>query len=181
MGEVFLLESVSHTVKPSEFIFSLSPAEVVAAESVVYETIDPNSHEYLSLHETDREQLTKARIGQDNFRKNLIRIWGKCSVTGVENLEFLNASHIKPWRISSNEERLNPHNGLLLNPALDTAFDKGFIGFDTIGKIVISGNLTHDDAEKMAINEDLRLRALYSGNQQFLAWHLEHCFEKKAA
>lgn len=180
MGEIFLLEEVMHTTKPSEFIFSLLPAHA-SSGSVIYETIDPNSHEFLSLHETDREQLTKARIGQNNFRKNLIKMWGKCSVTGVENLEFLNASHIKPWRVSSNEDRLNPYNGLLLAPALDTAFDKGYIGFDPTGKIIISGNLAREDAEKMAINENLRLLKRPTGNLQFLTWHLENYFDKKAA
>lgn len=181
MGEIFLLEFERQKVKPSEFVFSFSPVESQAEGSIIYEAIDPNSHEYLSLHETERKQLTKTRVGQENFRKNLIKIWGKCSVTGVENLEFLNASHIKPWRISSNEERLNPLNGLLLNPALDTAFDKGFIGFDQSGKILVSKNLTHYDAEKMAINESLRLRSLYPENQKFLAWHRENLFDKMAA
>lgn len=181
MGQVFLTEFVNRFDKPSEFIFSLTPAEVSAAKTVTYETIDQSSSEFIALHETDREQLTTVRVGQNNFRKNLIKIWGKCSVTGVENLEFLHASHIKPWRQSNNDERLTPFNGLLLNPALDKAFDRGFIGFETTGKIVISNKLSREDAEKMAINQNLKLRQIYPGNLQYLSYHLENLFEKVAA
>ncbi len=181
MGRIFLTEFVNRFDKPSEFIFSLTAAEIAAAKTVTYETIDQSSSEFIALHETDREQLTTVRVGQNNFRKNLIKIWGKCSVTGVENLEFLHASHIKPWRESNNEERLTPYNGLLLNPALDKAFDRGFIGFETTGKIVISKKLSREDAEKMAIKENLRLRQLYPGNLQYLSYHLENLFEKIAA
>jgi len=181
MGEVFLTECIKRSDKPSEFIFSLTPVEAVVDKAVIYETIDQNSSEFLALRETDREQLTKTRVGQNYFRKNLIKIWGKCSVTGVENLEFLHASHIKPWRDSDNEERLNPYNGLLLNPALDTAFDKGFIGFAPTGKIIISNHLTREDAEKMAISEHLKLRQIYPENQQYLSYHLENLFDKIAA
>lgn len=181
MGQIFLTESVSRFDKPSEFIFSLTPVEVAALKAVTYETIDQNSSEFIALHVTDREQLTTVRVGQNNFRKDLIRIWGKCSVTSVENLEFLHASHIKPWRQSNNEERLSPFNGLLLNPALDTAFDRGFIGFESTGKIVISNKLSREDAEKMAINQTLRLRQTYPGNLQYLSYHLENLFDKIAA
>lgn len=181
MGQIFLTEYVNRLDKPSEFIFSLTPAEVAANKMVIYETIDQNSSEFITLHDTDREQLTTVRVGQNNFRKNLIKIWGKCSVTGVENLEFLHASHIKPWRQSNNEERLSPYNGLLLSPALDTAFDRGFIGFETTGKIVISNKLSREDAEKMAIGQNQRLRQIYPGNLQYLSYHLEHLFDKIAA
>jgi 5-methylcytosine-specific restriction protein A len=146
--------------------------------SPIYETIDPRASEFLSLRETDKEQITLTRIGQTNFRKELIKIWGKCSVTGVENLELLSASHIKPWKNSNNSERLSPMNGLLLNPALDKAFDRGFISFDTEGKIIISSNLTREDAEKMAIKEKLKLRKFYQENQGFLRYHRQKLFKR---
>ena len=42
-------------------------------------------------------------------------------------VEHLVASHTKPWRDSTNEERLDGENGLLLTPTIDHLFDKGFI------------------------------------------------------
>ena len=51
----------------------------------------------------------------------------KCAVTGLAIPELLKASHIKPWKDSTDEERLDIFNGLLLAPHLDAAFDRGFI------------------------------------------------------
>ena len=51
---------------------------------------------------------------------------------------MLLASHIKPWRDSNHQERLDKFNGLLLLANLDKAFDLGFISFDDSGKVPIS-------------------------------------------
>jgi hypothetical protein len=48
------------------------------------------------------------------------------------------ASHCKPWRDSSNEERLNAENGLLLTPSVDHLVARGSISFDNDGKLIIS-------------------------------------------
>lgn len=71
---------------------------------------------------TEKELLLKTRIGQGSFRQKLIALWGGCAVTGYKDTSMLVASHIKPWRASSNKERLDGYNGLLLLPTLDKAF-----------------------------------------------------------
>ena len=48
----------------------------------------------------------------------------------MENPVYLVASHCKPWRDATNEERLDDENGLLLTPSVDHLFDRGFIGFE---------------------------------------------------
>jgi hypothetical protein len=63
---------------------------------------------------TEKEELIKCRIGQGKFREKLIEYWKGCSITGFNDLDLLMASHIKPWRASSSEERLDVYNGLLL-------------------------------------------------------------------
>lgn len=55
-------------------------------------------HKYLSLSSSEREAIVKARIGQGPFRKNLIKYWSTCAVTGCMDDALLRASHIKPWR-----------------------------------------------------------------------------------
>ena len=72
--------------------------------------------EYKVLEETTRDAVVKSRLGQGVFRAKLVEIWDGCSVTGCKTIEVLRASHIKPWRSSSNSERLDPYNGLLLLP-----------------------------------------------------------------
>jgi hypothetical protein len=46
-----------------------------------------------------------------------MQIEWQCRITGVDNPVHLVASHCKPWRDSTNEERLNGENGLLLTAA----------------------------------------------------------------
>ena len=43
--------------------------------------------------------------------------------------ELLIASHIKPWRDSNDEERLDACNGLLLAAHVDKAFDRYLLSF----------------------------------------------------
>lgn len=58
------------------------------------------------LTETERESLVLSRRGQGQFRANVQLIERACRVTKVERREHLIASHVKPWRDSSNDERL---------------------------------------------------------------------------
>jgi hypothetical protein len=60
-----------------------------------------------TIPETTRKALIKARLGQGVFRQNLTRFEDHCRITGVTYQTHLFASHIKPWRESTNEERLN--------------------------------------------------------------------------
>ena len=61
-----------------------------------------------TLPDTERTALIKSRIGQGIFREKLEKYWrGGCAVTECTLPAVLRASHIKPWRDSSNEERLD--------------------------------------------------------------------------
>jgi putative restriction endonuclease len=81
-----------------------------------------------SVNETDREAIIRARRGQGLFKQRVTEIETRCRITGVSNLSHLLASHCKPWRDSSNEERLNGENGLLLTPSIDHLFDRELLG-----------------------------------------------------
>jgi hypothetical protein len=65
-----------------------------------------------TVPETERRALIRARKGQGLFKERVSQIETKCRITGVQNPVHLIASHCKPWRDSSNEERLNAENGL---------------------------------------------------------------------
>ena len=56
--------------------------------------------------------------------------WYDRSRHALANPVHLVASLCKPWRDSTNEERLEAENGLLLTPSIDHLFDRGFIGFE---------------------------------------------------
>jgi hypothetical protein len=127
------------------------------------------------LTETQKSQIVLARVGQGAFRKKLIKHWGKCSATDCLQIDILRASHIKPWSESSNSERLDVYNGLLLNPNLDALFDKGYVTFDDEGKILISPYLSDRDREILKCSADLRVK-LSPQHFKYLAWHREHLY-----
>ncbi|QKX52619.1 HNH endonuclease [Planococcus glaciei] len=113
--------------------------------------------ENLPITNTEKERLIKARIGQGKFKKLLIKRECKCALCSVTDPRTLVASHIKPWSISTNKERLDVDNGLLLCPNHDALFDKQLISFNIEGKIVISQTLDETTRIFMNINEEMRI------------------------
>jgi len=88
------------------------------------------------IPETEKEQLVKARRGQGLFRLRVEDIESACRLTHTVDKRFLVASHMKPWRLSDNVEKLDGNNGLLLAPHVDRLFDKGWISFSDDGAIL---------------------------------------------
>ena len=127
-----------------------------------------------ALTDTEKSILVKARVGQGQFRKKLIDYWGGCTVTNYQNPRFLVASHIKPWRSSDNQERIDPHNGLLLLANLDKAFDQGYISFTQQGRIKLSEQL--ESPATLGVNQDMQIQ-LASKHQDYLAYHREFIFK----
>ena len=123
---------------------------------------------------TEKHNLVKCRIGQGTFREKLIHLWNGCSVTRFKNIEILIASHIKPWGKSSNEERLDVFNGLLLTPNLDKLFDKGYISFQDNGKILISESLKH--FELLGITTDMKV-SIKDEHKKYLDYHRSDIFK----
>lgn len=101
------------------------------------------------------------------------KIESKCRITGVENPVHLVASHCKPWRDATNEERLNGENGLLMTPSIDHLFDRGFIGFEDNGRLIISPVADRPSLERMGIDATMVINVggFTSGQKQFLDLH----------
>lgn len=123
-----------------------------------------------TLTSTEKAVLVNTRVGQGQYRKNLITYWGGCSITGYQNPQFLIASHIKPWRKANNQERIDHHNGLLLLPNFDKAFDQGYITFTEQGRIQLSKQL--ETPGILGVDQDMRI-TLVAQHQDYLAYHRE--------
>lgn len=137
------------------------------------------AREYAGSDEKTRRAITQARNGQGWFRDVLIDYWSSCSVTGCGEHELLVASHIKPFAdCVGNAEALDRYNGLLLTPALDKAFDTGFISFADDGQILVSGRLHPADADALGIEATMKLRRVDPRHRPYLMYHREHCFRK---
>jgi HNH endonuclease len=131
-----------------------------------------------TLAETTRKALVKARIGQGLFRRNVASIESRCRVTGVTYPAHLFASHIKPWRESTNDERLNGENGLLLTPSIDHLFDRGFISFEDNGELVVSDVAHKESVRRMGVDTEhvVRVGRFSEGQKFFLAHHRRAVF-----
>jgi putative restriction endonuclease len=157
--------------QPSKFTFQLIDRRVTI-ENLVEEV----QTSYLSL--TEKEAIIKSRRGQGIYRENAIELWKTCSVTGFEKKDILIASHIKPWKISTNFERISPYNSLVLIPTLDRLFDRGYIGFDTSGRIHLSDKIQQVDWTRIGLNVKSRLRTVPSDVKGYLEYHNEYIFDQ---
>ncbi|WP_288378778.1 HNH endonuclease [uncultured Acinetobacter sp.] len=84
-----------------------------------------------SLSTTIKERLIQSRLGQGQFRKDLLKNFKcTCLLTGIKHESLLLASHIKPWNECTDDERIDSRNGLLLSALMDKLFDRYFITFD---------------------------------------------------
>lgn len=89
--------------------------------------------------QTLKDAITKIRLGQSKFRKDLLSSKrNECVFTKISDPKLLLAGHIKPWSISTNKERLDINNGILLTPTFDKLFDNFLISFDKNGKVIFS-------------------------------------------
>jgi hypothetical protein len=170
-GQIRLEESKLHTKQPSSFVFKVGK-DTFSGNPI--HDVEEHKAEYQSLNQTEKEAIVKSRVGQGLFRERLIAFWGGCSVTNLRNISLLRASHIKPWRDSSNNERLDPMNGLLLNPTLDHLFDQGLISFDDKGMVIFSPRISRMDIAGLNLPKNIKLREVPEKLAFYMKFHREH-------
>lgn len=135
---------------------------------------------YTTLDETERTAIVKSRIGQGLFRERLLyKYQSTCIITGVSVKKLLIASHIKPWAVSNNEERLSEENGLLLSPTYDKLFDYGLISFTNQGKIIVSSQISDKDQKRLYLSTKIKYDLKQSPKMmEFLDYHRDIVFVK---
>jgi len=128
------------------------------------------------LPETTRQAIVLARRGQGLFKQRVMQIEHACRITGVTREEHLRASHCKPWRDANNEERLDGENGLLLTPSADHLFDRGFIGFENNGDVLISPVAHRDSLARMGLtlSHIANVGGFSEGQRRYLEFHREN-------
>jgi putative restriction endonuclease len=133
-----------------------------------------------SIPETQRLQLSKARIGQGLFRKRVMLLEAHCRVTGVEDPRLLIASHIKPWRDANNAERISGYNGIMLSPHVDALFDERLITFEDDGKMRVHTSLPRRVLDQWSIDPNANVGRFHVQQCEFLEHH-RRLFSVKAA
>lgn len=128
--------------------------------------------------------ITKRRINQDYFRRNLLKNYSKkCCITDLGIETMLVASHIKPWSKSDpRTERLAASNGLLLNAFHDRAFDKGLITIDTNHIVRVSHKVKKNNETEQCLwafnGQPITLPTIHPPAKEFIDYHNDLIFLK---
>lgn len=127
---------------------------------------------------TSRERVGQGRLRQDRYRDNVLALWNNaCAVTGCSLAPVVVASHAKPWALSNDGERLDPHNGLPLVGSLDRLFDAGLIGFNPVtGSMHVASIVGAHDRVLLGLPAPLR-RKPCAKQAVFLRYHLDYVFQ----
>jgi len=125
----------------------------------------------------EKIQLTKSRRGQGFFKANVRLIEDHCRVTGVSNIRHLRASHIKPWSVSTKEEKLDGFNGLLLSPHVDHLFDGGYISFRDSGDLLVSTELNPAILDRWSISGVKNVGSFRTNQSKYLEFHRDIVFK----
>jgi predicted restriction endonuclease len=93
--------------------------------------------------------------------------------------EVLRASHTKPWAdCTSDEERLDVFNGILLVANLDALFDRGLITFETNGALIVSARINAAHRTTLQLDRSTPLRWVAREHRQYLEWHQDKVFQR---
>ena len=135
----------------------------------------------------ERPATILQRVNQSYFRNSLLQNYhGTCCITGMQIPKLLIASHIKPWKASTPNEKTAASNGLLLNAFHDRAFDQGLISIDDDYRIMVN----HDKVRHSDINDrwlydfdghEISLPAISQPSHEFIEYHHKHIFLANAA
>lgn len=117
----------------------------------------------------EKEVIAKARINQNYFRTLLLHRKPECAICGIKNEKLLVASHIKEWKYSNNQEKVDRNNGLLLCAMHDKLFDKHLISFDKEGKILISDEVK-EEIEKIPHIEGVQID-ISPAMERYMSFH----------
>ena len=136
--------------------------------------------EFLASREvgpTAKKELLERRLAQQMFRDRILQYWGhRCALTGAS--AFVVASHIKPWALSNDEERVNLYNGIALSPNYDKAFDYGYISFNESGNILVKADFREQGAI-LGIMPNVKLPKYSPFHEPFMEYHRKNIFGAK--
>lgn len=180
---VYLAEISAEMAKYMLDKLGIEPTGATPQPSAITESAEDAESELkgrTDIGPTFRHQLIKARRGQGIFKRNVLRLEKRCRVTGVNDPTFLIASHIKPWSVSSDEEKLDGCNGLVLAPHIDWMFDKGWISFSDVGSLLVSSDLPAAVADAWRLSHTIAPAPFSKQQAAYLAFHRGKIFKKRA-
>lgn len=159
-------------------VFMLQPIE--ASFEPFQNSLGEASSPGIQLVTTTSSNVLEVRTKQSLFKRRLLTVERECRLTRVADLRFLRASHIKPWaKCATGDERVDANNGLLLSPAADHLFDRGWITFEDSGALVRSNALPGDVIGKLGIDlsQGRKCGTFTQSQKTYLEYHRNKIFE----
>lgn len=112
-----------------------------------------NEHPQRVKESSRQTEIRKSRQGQGLYRDKLLEECPFCPVTMINDERLLIASHIKPWAVSNDRERIDHKNGFILSPLYDRLFDRGFMTFTEDRRITLSNWLSPANKKRLGITD----------------------------
>ena len=124
-------------------------------------------------------EVSRARIGQGKYREQLLEDCPYCPITMLNEESLLIASHIKPWAVSNDKEKIDYKNGFILSPLYDKLFDRGYITFTDDKKMIVSNWLSIKNQERLHLKNEERFPRLPIDDKRsyYLQFHRESVFK----
>jgi hypothetical protein len=141
------------------------------AKEIDEETQVKDITDRVGIGPVEKQNLVKSRRGQGIFRHNVLNREKQCRVTKITDPDHLRASHIKPWSKSTDTEKLDGNNGLMLAPHVDHLFDKGWITFTGNGDIILSPHCHPDIFAAFGISGEMNVGAFTPEQDVYLSYH----------
>lgn len=123
-------------------------------------------------------QISQARKGQGKYRERLLEECWFCPFTHIIEPELLIASHIKPWRDSNDDEKIDPKNGFAFTPMYDKLFDRGFITFTDDRRVRLSNWISQRTYKIIGLEDNQFIQDLPIDDKRkfYLEYHRNHVF-----
>lgn len=97
----------------------------------------------------------------------------------INDERLLVASHIKPWAVATDRERLDPKNGFMLSPLFDRLFDRGFMTFTPDRRIMLSKWISPANKARLGVKEGqfVQLLPLDPEREEYMRFHRTSVFK----
>lgn len=158
--------------------FKKIDTSVYALVNYDLDNLIPNATDDKKIATTEKEVIAQVRLYQSKYREQLLKHLKQCPFTGITDKRLLVASHIKPWCLSSSEEKLDIYNGFILSPLYDRLFDQGLITFTSDKHIIYSSTLSAKTLAIIRIDNDYCENLPAAHREKYLQFHNEKIFIK---
>lgn len=137
----------------------------------------------LEISDSETTRLQRIRTKQSLFKRRLLNVEKACRLTGIADLRFLRASHIRPWaQCESGTQRADGNNGLLLCPQADFLFDEGWISFQDTGALIVTNKIPGEVVERIGLDlkPGRRCGSFSTLQRTYLEYHRDEVFERRS-